>query len=187
MRSTQSKWKVTFSNGMPYFFRIEGEIKVILWRRKASQLWALPGKKPGNTGNHPQHQWRWRSLVVFMYFMLNYMGHVSIIAVMVSEVLSIQYRGPLKAVLTSSLKPLSMRSWSDLWHPVVRSWVAIIWMIHFHRGLETNVMSACNTLKSTSGVLQEPITYPWQVVPVFSHALVGQHTWRATKVQIYHI
>lgn len=38
--------KVTFLNGMPYFLRMEGEIKVILWRRKASQLWALPGKKP---------------------------------------------------------------------------------------------------------------------------------------------
>ena len=47
--SKQSKWKVTFSNGMPYFFKIEGEIKVILWRRKASQLWAFPGKNPGNT------------------------------------------------------------------------------------------------------------------------------------------
>lgn len=47
-----------------------------------------------------------------------------------------------------------------------------------------DVMRACwNTLKSMFGA--EPITYPWQVVPVFSHALVGQHTWRTTKVQMY--
>lgn len=39
----------TFSNGMLYFFRIEGEINVILWRRKASQLCAFPGKKPAKT------------------------------------------------------------------------------------------------------------------------------------------
>lgn len=31
---------------MPYFLIIDGEIKVILCRKKASQLWALPGKKP---------------------------------------------------------------------------------------------------------------------------------------------
>ena len=48
---------VTFSTGMPYFFRIEGEIKVILWRRKASQLWLFPGKKPGNKGNHEHRQY----------------------------------------------------------------------------------------------------------------------------------
>lgn len=44
----------TFSNGMPYFFRIEGEIKVILWRRKASQLCAFPGKKPAR--NQHRHE-----------------------------------------------------------------------------------------------------------------------------------
>lgn len=36
----------TLSNGMPYFFRIEGEIRVILCLKKASQIWELPGKNP---------------------------------------------------------------------------------------------------------------------------------------------
>lgn len=30
--------QLTLSKGMPYFFSIRGEIRVILWRRKASQL-----------------------------------------------------------------------------------------------------------------------------------------------------
>ena len=34
-------------NGIPYFLRIMGEMRVILCRRKASQPWELPGKKPG--------------------------------------------------------------------------------------------------------------------------------------------
>lgn len=37
---------LTLSKGMLYFFRIDGEISVILWRRKASQPCELPGKKP---------------------------------------------------------------------------------------------------------------------------------------------
>lgn len=37
---------LTLSKGMPYFFRMDGDISVILWRRKASQPWELPGKKP---------------------------------------------------------------------------------------------------------------------------------------------
>lgn len=37
---------LTLSNGMPYFFRIEGEIRVILCLKKASQIWELPGKNP---------------------------------------------------------------------------------------------------------------------------------------------
>jgi hypothetical protein len=32
--------------GIPYFFRMMGEMRVILWRRKASQPCELPGKKP---------------------------------------------------------------------------------------------------------------------------------------------
>ena len=31
-------------NGIPYFLRIMGEMRVILCRRKASQPWELPGK-----------------------------------------------------------------------------------------------------------------------------------------------
>lgn len=31
---------------MPYFFSIEGEMRVILCLKKASQFWELPGKKP---------------------------------------------------------------------------------------------------------------------------------------------
>lgn len=117
-------------------------------------------------------------LIVYIYFKLNCkMGHVNIIAVMASEVLSIQYRGSLKAVLTSSLKPLSMTSWSDLWHPVVKIWATKVWMIYFHRGLDTNVMSTgWNTLNPSLEFSKKAITYPWQVVPVFSHAQVGQHT-----------
>lgn len=37
---------LTFSNGMPYFFRMEGEMRVILCLKKASQFWELPGKNP---------------------------------------------------------------------------------------------------------------------------------------------
>lgn len=37
---------LTLSKGMPYFFRMDGDISVILWRRKASQPWELPGKNP---------------------------------------------------------------------------------------------------------------------------------------------
>lgn len=33
--------------GIPYFLRMMGEMRVILWRKKASQPWELPGKKPG--------------------------------------------------------------------------------------------------------------------------------------------
>lgn len=33
-------------NGIPYFLRMMGEMRVILCRRKASQPWELPGKKP---------------------------------------------------------------------------------------------------------------------------------------------
>lgn len=33
-------------NGMPYFLRMMGEMRVILCRRKASQPWELPGKNP---------------------------------------------------------------------------------------------------------------------------------------------
>lgn len=40
--------RLTLSNGMLYFFRMDGEISVILCRRKASQPWELPGKKPGH-------------------------------------------------------------------------------------------------------------------------------------------
>lgn len=43
--STQDSGR-TLSNGMPYFFRIEGEIRVILCLKKASQIWELPGKNP---------------------------------------------------------------------------------------------------------------------------------------------
>lgn len=37
----------TLSKGMPYFFRIEGEMRVILCLRKASHIWELPEKNPG--------------------------------------------------------------------------------------------------------------------------------------------
>lgn len=40
--------RLTLSKGMLYFFRMDGEISVILCRRKASQPWLLPGKKPGD-------------------------------------------------------------------------------------------------------------------------------------------
>jgi hypothetical protein len=33
---------------MEYFFKMCGDIKVILWRKKAGQAWKLPGKKPVN-------------------------------------------------------------------------------------------------------------------------------------------
>lgn len=33
-------------NGIPYFLRMMGEMRVILCRRKASQPWELPGKNP---------------------------------------------------------------------------------------------------------------------------------------------
>lgn len=46
---TQSNGKLTFWNWTPYFFRIEGEIKVILWLRKTSQFRAFPGKKPAES------------------------------------------------------------------------------------------------------------------------------------------
>lgn len=36
----------TLSKGMLYFFKMDGEIRVILWRRKASQPLKLLGKKP---------------------------------------------------------------------------------------------------------------------------------------------
>jgi len=42
----------TLSKGMPYFFRMEGEINVILWRRNASQPLKLLGKKPD------KHTWK---------------------------------------------------------------------------------------------------------------------------------
>lgn len=37
---------------MSYFLRIDGEIKVILWRKKAWQPWAFPGKRPGRAANN---------------------------------------------------------------------------------------------------------------------------------------
>lgn len=40
----------TLSKGMLYFFSMDGEMRVILWRRKASQPWELPGKKPAGGG-----------------------------------------------------------------------------------------------------------------------------------------
>lgn len=38
---------LTRLNGIPYFLRMMGEMRVILCRRKASQPWELPGKNPG--------------------------------------------------------------------------------------------------------------------------------------------
>lgn len=39
-------------NGIPYFLRMMGEMRVILCRRKASQPWELPGKNPGAEKMH---------------------------------------------------------------------------------------------------------------------------------------
>lgn len=48
---------LTLSKGMPYFLRMDGDISVILWRRKASQPWELPGKKPaGWMGREKEHK-----------------------------------------------------------------------------------------------------------------------------------
>lgn len=44
---------------MPYFFRMDGDISVILWRRKASQPWELPGKKPAEgESEHRAFYWQ---------------------------------------------------------------------------------------------------------------------------------
>lgn len=50
---------LTLSKGMPYFFRMDGDISVILWRRKASQPWELPGKKPAEgESEHRAFYWQ---------------------------------------------------------------------------------------------------------------------------------
>ena len=42
---------LTLSKGMLYFLRMDGEMRVILCLRKASQPWELPGKKPSGRDN----------------------------------------------------------------------------------------------------------------------------------------
>lgn len=42
----KKKHSCILSKGIPYFFNMEGEIRVILWRRKASHPWELLGKNP---------------------------------------------------------------------------------------------------------------------------------------------
>lgn len=49
------------------------------------------------------------------------MGYVIIITFTAFDVLSIKYRGSLKAVLTSFLKPQSITSSSDLQSPIIKN------------------------------------------------------------------
>lgn len=53
--------KPTLSKGMPYFFRMEGEIRVILCRRNASHTLKLLGKKPDKNVRIDRHTIRHRA------------------------------------------------------------------------------------------------------------------------------
>lgn len=73
----------TLSKGMPYFFSIEGEMRVILWRRKASQPLKLLGKKPEREKHTYTHQseiteslkTKGRSYLLFVIYYLNMSAH----------------------------------------------------------------------------------------------------------------
>lgn len=54
---TFQKNELTLSKGMPYFFNIDGEISVILCRRKASHTLKLLGKKPDKKHRQRKRFW----------------------------------------------------------------------------------------------------------------------------------